>query len=65
MEDLKSYEQQVEDFMTFGDISELNKYLKKGQALSSKLDLAMEKVQCTMDKSIMVFTASLARFSST
>lgn len=51
--------------MTFGDISELNKYLKKGQALSSKLDLAMEKVQCTMDKSIMVFTASLARFSST
>lgn len=66
MEDLKSYEQQVEDFMTFGDVSELNKYLKKALALNSKVDLVMEKVLCTLDKSIMVyFTASLARFSST
>lgn len=45
MEDLESYEQQVEEFMTFGDLSELSKYLKKAQALSSKLDLVMEMVQ--------------------
>ncbi|XP_052421590.1 dynein axonemal heavy chain 7 [Carassius gibelio] len=45
LEDLKSYEQQVEDFMTFGDVSELNKYLKKAQALNSKLDLVMEKIR--------------------
>lgn len=31
--------------MTFGDLSELSKYLKKAQALSSKLDLVMEMVQ--------------------
>lgn len=61
MEDLESYEQQVEDFMTFGDVSELNKYLKKAQALNSKLDLVMEKVLCSLDKIIMVyFTASTA-----
>lgn len=31
--------------MTFGDLSELSKYLKKAQTLNSKLDLVMEKVK--------------------
>uniref|UniRef100_A0A8C7PVH6 Dynein axonemal heavy chain 7 n=1 Tax=Oncorhynchus mykiss TaxID=8022 RepID=A0A8C7PVH6_ONCMY len=34
-----------EEFVTFGDLSELSKYLKKAQTLNSKLDTAMEKVR--------------------
>ncbi|KAK7169080.1 hypothetical protein R3I93_005162 [Phoxinus phoxinus] len=45
LEDLESYEQQVEEFMSFGDLSELSKYLKKAQTLNSKLDLIMEKIR--------------------
>ena len=45
MEELESYAKQVEEFVTFGDLSELSKYLKKAQALNSKLDVAMEKVR--------------------
>lgn len=44
-EELESYSKQVEEFVTFGDMSELNRYLRKAQALNSKLDLAMEKVK--------------------
>jgi len=51
LEDLKSYEQQVEEFMTFGDLSELSRYLKKAQTLNSKLDLVMEKVKKKKNKS--------------
>ncbi|XP_041119882.1 dynein heavy chain 7, axonemal isoform X1 [Polyodon spathula] len=43
-EELESYSKQVEEFVTFGDMSELNRYLRKAQALNSKLDLAMEKI---------------------
>lgn len=45
MEELESYAKQVEEFVTFGDLSELSKYLKKAQTLNSKLDTAMEKVR--------------------
>ncbi|KAL7881400.1 hypothetical protein AOLI_G00082480 [Acnodon oligacanthus] len=45
MEDLESYAKQVEEFLTFGDLSELSKYLKKAQALNSKLETAMEKIE--------------------
>lgn len=49
VEELESYAKQVEEFLTFGEISELSKYLKKAQALNSKLETAMEKVvQCFM-----------------
>ncbi|KAG7268093.1 LOW QUALITY PROTEIN: hypothetical protein CRUP_011869 [Coryphaenoides rupestris] len=44
LEDLKCYATQVEDFSTFGDLSELRKYLKKAQALNGKLESAMEKI---------------------
>ncbi|KAL7866083.1 hypothetical protein SRHO_G00113300 [Serrasalmus rhombeus] len=45
MEDLESYAKQVEEFLTFGDLSELSKYLKKAQALNAKLETAMEKIE--------------------
>ncbi|XP_024258908.2 dynein axonemal heavy chain 7 isoform X2 [Oncorhynchus tshawytscha] len=45
VEELESYAKQVEEFVTFGDLSELSKYLKKAQTLNSKLDTAMEKIE--------------------
>uniref|UniRef100_A0A8C5QX10 Dynein axonemal heavy chain 7 n=1 Tax=Leptobrachium leishanense TaxID=445787 RepID=A0A8C5QX10_9ANUR len=44
IEELDSYDKQVVEFEAFGDIQEVNKYLKKAQSLNSKLDLAVEKV---------------------
>ncbi|XP_048808316.1 dynein axonemal heavy chain 7 isoform X2 [Lagopus muta] len=44
VEDLKSYFKQVEELSTFGDVQEVNRYLKKAQALKAKLDLAAEKI---------------------
>ncbi|CAL8240697.1 unnamed protein product [Merluccius merluccius] len=44
LEELKCYATQVEEFSTFGDVSELSKYLKKAQALNGKLEAAMEKM---------------------
>ena len=44
VEELESYWAQVEEFTTFGELTDLSKYLKKAQALSAKLELAMEKV---------------------
>ncbi|XP_064925018.1 dynein axonemal heavy chain 7 isoform X3 [Columba livia] len=43
-EELKSYSKQVEEFSTFGDIQKVNGYLKKAQALNTKLELASEKI---------------------
>ncbi|KAK3568802.1 hypothetical protein QTP86_017405 [Hemibagrus guttatus] len=45
LEDLEGYAKQVEEFASFGDLSELSKYLKKAQALNSKLETAMEKIE--------------------
>lgn len=44
-EDLQGYAKQVEEFTSFGDLSDLSKYHKKAQALNSKLETAMEKVR--------------------
>ncbi|NXJ14869.1 DYH7 protein, partial [Odontophorus gujanensis] len=44
VEDLKSCFKQVEELSTFGDVQEVNRYLKKAQALNTKLDLAAEKI---------------------
>ncbi|XP_010562350.1 PREDICTED: dynein heavy chain 7, axonemal [Haliaeetus leucocephalus] len=44
VEELKSYSKQVEELSTFGDIQEVNRYLKKAQALNTKLDLAANKI---------------------
>ncbi|XP_043848111.1 dynein axonemal heavy chain 7 [Dromiciops gliroides] len=45
VEELESYAKQVEEFYTFGDIQDINRYLKKAQALNGKLDLAAEKIE--------------------
>lgn len=44
VEELESYAAQVEEFSAFGELTDLNKYLTKAQALNAKLELAMEKV---------------------
>ncbi|XP_031456999.1 dynein heavy chain 7, axonemal isoform X1 [Phasianus colchicus] len=44
VEDLKSYFKQTEELSTLGDVQEVNRYLKKAQALKAKLDLAAEKI---------------------
>lgn len=44
IEDLDSYAKQVEEFQGFGDMAEINRYLKKAQALQARLDTAGEKV---------------------
>lgn len=43
-EELESYTKQLEEFQTFGDMSEVNRYLKKAQALTNRLEAASEKV---------------------
>ncbi|XP_041928965.1 dynein heavy chain 7, axonemal isoform X2 [Alosa sapidissima] len=45
VEELENYSKQVEEFFTFGDLSELNKYLKKAQSLNAKLEAASEKIE--------------------
>ncbi|CAM5089785.1 unnamed protein product [Natator depressus] len=44
VEELESYSKQVEEFYTFGDVQEVNRYLKKAQALNTKLDVAADKI---------------------
>lgn len=44
IEDLESYSKQVEEFQEFGDMNEMNRYLKKAKALQARLDAAAEKV---------------------
>ncbi|GLD70629.1 dynein heavy chain 7, axonemal-like protein, partial [Lates japonicus] len=44
VEELESYSVQVEEFTTFGELTDLSKYLKKAQALNAKLELASEKI---------------------
>ena len=48
IEDLDSYSKQIEEFQSFGDMYEINRYLKKAQALQSRLDAAGEKVFCRL-----------------
>ncbi|XP_074514231.1 dynein axonemal heavy chain 7 isoform X2 [Sebastes fasciatus] len=44
VEELESYSTQVEEYTTFGELTDLNKYLKKSQALNAKLELSLEKI---------------------
>ncbi|XP_033990468.1 LOW QUALITY PROTEIN: dynein heavy chain 7, axonemal [Trematomus bernacchii] len=44
VEELESYSAQVEEFATLSDLTDLNKYLKKSQALNAKLESALEKI---------------------
>ena len=44
IEELESYTKQAEEFQTFGDMSDIQRYLKKAQALDTKLQAASDKV---------------------
>lgn len=44
MEELEGYHKQLEEFETFGDVAEVNRYLKKAQTLTTRLEAAQEKV---------------------
>jgi hypothetical protein len=44
VEELDSYSKQLEEFQTFGEMSEVPKYLKKTQALHQRLESAADKV---------------------
>nr|XP_033800562.1 dynein heavy chain 7, axonemal [Geotrypetes seraphini] len=45
VEELESYSKQVEEFVTFGELHDVNRYLRKAQALNTKLDAAVEKIE--------------------
>lgn len=44
LQELDSYNKQVEEFKAFRETANLSKYLTKAQALNTKLELAAEKV---------------------
>uniref|UniRef100_A0AAY4BTU9 EF-hand domain-containing protein n=1 Tax=Denticeps clupeoides TaxID=299321 RepID=A0AAY4BTU9_9TELE len=44
-EDLESYSKQVETFENFGDLTDLDKYLKRAEEMNSKLEAALEKIE--------------------
>ncbi|CAB4002499.1 dynein heavy chain 7, axonemal-like, partial [Paramuricea clavata] len=50
VEELDGYAKQLEEFQTFGDISEVGRYLKKSQALHTRLETAADKVQSFNDE---------------
>lgn len=43
-EELNQYMRQVDELQTYGDINDLQKYQKKAQILTNKLDNAMERI---------------------
>ncbi|XP_071822297.1 dynein axonemal heavy chain 7-like isoform X1 [Apostichopus japonicus] len=45
IEELDGYTKQLEEFTTFNDFSEVNRYLKKAQALMNRLEAASEKIE--------------------
>ncbi|KAF0873023.1 DYH7 protein, partial [Crocuta crocuta] len=45
VEELESYAKQSEEFHSFGDLQDVQRYLKKAQTLNGKLDLAADKIE--------------------
>ncbi|XP_054535146.1 dynein axonemal heavy chain 7 isoform X6 [Pan troglodytes] len=45
VEELESYAKQSEEFYSFGDLQDVQRYLKKAQILNGKLDLAADKIE--------------------
>nr|XP_022323965.1 dynein heavy chain 7, axonemal-like isoform X6 [Crassostrea virginica] len=45
IEELESYQKQVEEFTTYGDMNDIQKYLRKSQNLETKLTAAAEKIE--------------------
>lgn len=46
IEDLESYEKQLEDLKSCGNLEDLPKYLKKVQHLDARIHNALDKIQC-------------------
>ncbi|XP_064598423.1 dynein axonemal heavy chain 7-like [Liolophura sinensis] len=44
-EELEGYAKQVEEFQTFGEMNDIQKYLRKAQNLDSKLQTAADKIE--------------------
>uniref|UniRef100_UPI00398F1DFB dynein axonemal heavy chain 7 isoform X1 n=2 Tax=Pristiophorus japonicus TaxID=55135 RepID=UPI00398F1DFB len=44
VEELESYAKQVEEFHSFGELTDVSRYLRKAQTLNAKLNQAMEKI---------------------
>ena len=42
---MEGYSKQMMEFSTYGDLDEVQRYLKKAKHLSSKLDAAVEKIE--------------------
>ena len=53
VEELESYSKQLEEFQSFGDMQEIQRYLKKAQALNQRLESAAEKVITTLQTLFM------------
>lgn len=51
-EELEGYFKQVEEFTQFGEMGEIQRYLKKAQALDAKLQAAADKVRATCRRRI-------------
>ncbi|KAM6178382.1 dynein axonemal heavy chain 7 [Rhynchocyon petersi] len=45
LEELESYSKQAEEFHSFGDLQDVQRYLKKAQTLHGKLDAAADKIE--------------------
>lgn len=43
--ELESYEKQLKEFETFGDLQEVGRYQKKAQAMKTRLEEALEKIE--------------------
>lgn len=52
VEELESYSKQLEEFQTFGDMQEIQRYLKKAQALNQRLESAADKVCPAMKRTV-------------
>lgn len=44
IEDLESYEKQLDEFKTYGNLEDLPKYLKKVQHLDARIQNALDKI---------------------
>ena len=45
VDELEGYSRQMSEFASFGDVDEVKRYQKRAQALSSKLDAAVDKIE--------------------
>ncbi|KAM7316207.1 hypothetical protein ACRRTK_024887 [Alexandromys fortis] len=53
VEELESYAKQAEEFHTFGDLQDVQRYLKKAQVLNGKLDAAADKTNLEEESYIL------------